>query len=92
MPVPTGMGAVPVPKLKLSARDAAKVEQARAAREAGAKKTEVAPREQEVALDASLQEMSQKTGGAAAEPVCLDESGLAHRTPRTQSPPLHPPS
>ena len=74
MPVPTGTGTVPVPKLKLSARDAAKVEQARAAREAAAKKAEVALREQdqEVALDASMQETSQKTGGAAAEPVCLD--------------------
>jgi hypothetical protein len=72
MPVPTGTGAAPVPKLKLSAQDAAKVEQARAARKASAKKAEMALREQEVALDASLQETSQKTGGAAAEPVCLD--------------------
>ena len=71
MPVPTGTGVVPIPKLKLSARDAAKVEQARAAREAAAKKAEVALQDQEVALDASL-ESNQKTGGAAAEPVCLD--------------------
>ena len=61
MPVATGTGAVPVPKLKLSAQDAAKVEQARAAREAGAKKAEMVLREQEVALDASLQETNQKT-------------------------------
>ena len=60
-----------MPKLKLSARDAAKVEQARAVREAGAKKAEVGLCEQDVALDASL-ETNQKTGGAAAEPVRLD--------------------